>query len=86
LGAHQPDIPRQYGGRKQARPLPHNPNDLNFERWSVPIVTGCRANYLLQRAETLIYHEQTIVIGLIQEMQEFSEIEPLVYNHAAYFD
>lgn len=86
LGAHQSRIARQYGGRKQARPLPRNKDDLDFARWDVPYVKHSRAHFLCNHTQTIFINEQTVVIAEIIESFSFEEIAPLIYDHTAYFD
>lgn len=86
LGEHQAEIVRQYGGSKQSRPLPRNPDDLDFDAWAVPTVKDCRANLHCAVDQEMTVEEQFVVIAKIEQSRFDETIMPLVYEHAAYFD
>ena len=85
LGEHQADIARQYGGSKQSNPLRRNPHDLDFDKWSVPIVKSCRANLICTMERNFSIEEQVIVIANIEDYIFDEAVPPLVYDHAKYF-
>ncbi|MEM7114389.1 MAG: flavin reductase family protein [Chloroflexota bacterium] len=86
LASHQSDIARQYGGRKQARPLPQNRNDLDFTLWATPVVKNCRAQLLCSVQQINFIKEQVVIIAKIDQATSRDDVAPLIYDHKAYFD
>lgn len=86
LANHQADLARQYGGRKQSRPLPKNRNDIDFQQWSIPVVQDCRAQILCDVQQIQFINQQTVIIAAIQQSTTQDHLAPLHYDHQAYFD
>lgn len=85
LAADQAHIAGQYGGRSQSNPLEIQPDDLDFSRWSVPMVKDARAQLLCARRHATAVREQWIVIAEIVDFAFADNREPLVYRHEQYF-
>ena len=86
LASHQANLARQYGGRKQSRPLPPNRDDLNFTLWGIPVVKDCRAQLLCVTQQINFIEQQVVIIAKIQQATSRNDVAPLVYDHGAYFD
>lgn len=81
----QSDVARQYGGRRQSRPLPQDNEDLDFGIWEVPVVKNCRATLLCNTVQVISVNEQTVIIAAIVESAFTESVAPLAYDHAAFF-
>ena len=85
LSAAQSKIARQYGGRKQSNPLAINRQDLRFTHWPVPVVRDACAMILCRVKQSISLNAQQILIAEIADIEAREDLQPLDYNHDAFF-
>lgn len=86
LGEDHAVIARQYGGADQAHPEAQNPGDLNFDLWATPVIANSPAQWLCQVEHSIDVGAQTVVIAKLVDNRKANHVEPLVYEHDAYFN
>jgi len=86
LAENQSNVARQYGGRKQIMTLPRNKDDIDYSFWNVPTVVNCRARALCKVMQQVKLLEQVVLIAEIKDSKVNEQVEPLVYDHAEYFE